>query len=288
MNRIITVPELLKLKDSDKDLIIFDCRFDLMDKAYGLRSYKEGHIDGAIALSVETELADKVCEHGGRHPFKEINSLVDILEKKGVRDDSIVVAYDDGDMQGSARLIFQLNNIGFYNAYALDGGLIAYKSMGGKIETGDGENNNLKSSKSGSLNVKIDNSFIVDHEYVKSKLYDENTILVDSRSHPRYLGLEEPVDRIAGHIPSAKSYFFVDVVDLDNLASGTYKSDDFLKEHFKDLDPNKEIILYCGSGISLMVNALALDKIKIPYKIYPGSYSDWVSYEDCKVETIEE
>ena len=61
-----------------------------------------------------------------------------------------------------------------------------------------------------------------------------------------------------------------------------------MKERFKDLDPKKEIIVYCGSGISLMVNALALDKIGIPYKIYPGSYSDWISYDENKIATGEE
>ena len=29
-----------------------------------------------------------------------------------------------------------------------------------------------------------------------------------------------------------------------------------------------------------MVNALALDKVGIDYKVYPGSYSDWISYQD--------
>ena len=70
--------------------------------------------------------------------------------------------------------------------------------------------------------------------------------------------------------------------------SGSFKSKEFLKEHFRDLDPEKEIIVYCGSGISLMVNALALDIAGIPYRIYPGSYSDWISYEDNDIKTGEE
>ncbi|WP_101772936.1 sulfurtransferase [Peptostreptococcus faecalis] len=284
MKRLISVQELFDLMNSGKKYVILDCRFDLMDKSYGINSYREGHIKGAYLVNIEKDLTDPVSDHGGRHPFKDRSVLKDILENYGVADDTTVVTYDDGDMQGAGRLVFQLNNLGFYNAFALDGGLISYKHHGGEIETKE----NIPNFKDNVFTSKIDNSFMVDMEYVKSKLYDKNTIIVDSRSHPRYLGLEEPVDKVAGHIPSAKSYFFMDTLNQDDMTQGSYKSDDFLKEHFKSLDPDKEIILYCGSGISLMVNALALDKIGIPYKIYPGSFSDWISYDSNKIATGEE
>lgn len=46
---------------------------------------------------------------------------------------------------------------------------------------------NVADNKSTKLDVKIDNSFIVDMDYVKSKLYDKDTILIDSRAKNRYL-----------------------------------------------------------------------------------------------------
>ena len=284
MKRLISVGEFFELQKSDKKLVVLDCRFDLMNKTYGIDSYKEGHIKDAYLINIEKDLTDPVGQHGGRHPFKDRNQLKAIIEGFGIDNDTIVVTYDDGDLQGAGRLVFQLNNLGFYNAFVLDGGLIAYKANGGQIETD--ERKPQKSDKPS--DVKIDTSFMVDMEYVKSKLYDENTILIDSRSHPRYLGLEEPVDKVAGHIPSATNHPFMDNLNLDDMTKSSYISDEKLKERFKELDPKKEIILYCGSGISLMVNALALDKIDIPYKIYPGSYSDWISYDDNKIATGEE
>ena len=255
-----------------------------MNKTYGIDSYKEGHIKDAFLINIEKDLTDPVGQHGGRHPFKDRDQLKEIIESFGIDNDTVVVTYDDGDLQGAGRLVFQLNNLGFYNAFVLDGGLIAYKAHGGQIETE--VRKPTKSDKA--FDVKIDTSFMVDMEYVKSKLYDENTIIIDSRSHPRYLGLEEPVDKVAGHIPSAKNYFFMDNLNIDDMTNSSYISEDKLKERFKDLDPKKEIIVYCGSGISLMVNALALDKIGIPYKIYPGSYSDWISYDENKIATGQE
>ncbi|MEG0249701.1 MAG: rhodanese-like domain-containing protein [Peptostreptococcus sp.] len=284
MKRLISVPELFDLMESGKKYVLLDCRFDLMNKNYGPDSYREGHIKGAYLVDIEKDLADSKSKHGGRHPFKNHTDLKKTMENFGVSNDVTVIAYDDGDMQGAARLIFQLNNLGFYNAYALDGGLISYKHHGGQMES----NENIPNDNSAKLDIKIDNSFMVDMEYVKSKLYDKDTILIDSRAKNRYLGLEEPVDKVAGHIPSAKSYFFMDVLNVDDMTNSSFKSVDFLKKHFKDLDPNKEIIVYCGSGISLMVNALALDIIDMPYKIYPGSFSDWTSYDDNKIATGEE
>ncbi|KGF12788.1 3-mercaptopyruvate sulfurtransferase [Peptostreptococcus sp. MV1] len=284
MKRLITVDEFFDLQKSDKKVVVLDCRFDLMNKTYGIDSYKEGHIKDAFLINIEKDLTDPVGQHGGRHPFKDRDQLKEIIESFGIDNDTVVVTYDDGDLQGAGRLVFQLNNLGFYNAFVLDGGLIAYKAHGGQIETE--VRKPTKSDKA--FDVKIDTSFMVDMEYVKSKLYDENTIIIDSRSHPRYLGLEEPVDKVAGHIPSAKNYFFMDNLNIDDMTNSSYISEDKLKERFKDLDPKKEIIVYCGSGISLMVNALALDKIGIPYKIYPGSYSDWISYDENKIATGQE
>lgn len=284
MKRLITVDEFFDLQKSDKKVVVLDCRFDLMNKTYGIDSYKEGHIKDAFLINIEKDLTDPVGQHGGRHPFKDRDQLKEIIENFGIDNDTVVVTYDDGDLQGAGRLVFQLNNLGFYNAFVLDGGLIAYKAHGGQIETE--VRKPTKSDKA--FDVKIDTSFMVDMEYVKSKLYDENTIIIDSRSHPRYLGLEEPVDKVAGHIPSAKNYFFMDNLNIDDMTNSSYISEDKLKERFKDLDPKKEIIVYCGSGISLMVNALALDKIGIPYKIYPGSYSDWISYDENNIATGQE
>lgn len=288
MKRLINVNELFDIVNSGKDYIILDCRFDLMDKNYGPDSYKKGHIKGAYLIDLENQLADPKMKHGGRHPFKNHKDLKEILESFAITNDTIVIAYDDGDMQGAARLVFQLNNLGLYNVYALDGGLLSYKNHGGKVENKINTANFEKSK----LDINIDNSFIVDMDYVKSKLYDKNTVLIDSRAKNRYLGLEEPVDNVAGHIPSAKSYFFMDVLDTEKMSDSNFKSSfksvESLKDHFSDIEADKEIIVYCGSGISLMVNALALDIIDRPYKIYPGSFSDWISYEENKIETKDE
>lgn len=284
MKKLISVNELFELLNSEKKYVILDCRFDLMNKTYGIDSYKKSHIKGAFLVDIENDLAEKPGIHGGRHPFTKTERFVEIIKSFGIDNDTVVITYDDGDLQGAGRLVYQLNSIGFDNARVLDGGITAYIHNGGEVESKE----NIPTKSEQDLNVNLKKDMIVDMDYVKSKLYDENTILIDSRSNPRYLGLEEPVDKVAGHIPSAKNFFFMDILNIDDMRNSSFKSDEFLKEHFSSLFNDKEKIVYCGSGISLMVNALALDKLGIDYKIYPGSFSDWISYDENEVMTGEE
>ena len=70
---------------------------------------------------------------------------------------------------------------------------------------------------------------------------------------------------------------------------GQWKSVEALKEHFSSLPRTEEIIVSCGSGVSACPNVVALKQAGYEnVKLYPGSYSDWISYEDNDVETKEE
>jgi thiosulfate/3-mercaptopyruvate sulfurtransferase len=51
----------------------------------------------------------------------------------------------------------------------------------------------------------------------------------------------------------------------------------------------KEVIVYCGSGITACPNILALAEAGVEHvKLYAGSWSDWSSYPDLPVAKGEE
>ena len=56
----------------EKNVIIFDCRFNLMNKTEGYENYLESHIENSHYINLELDLSSPVTKHSGRHPLKEI------------------------------------------------------------------------------------------------------------------------------------------------------------------------------------------------------------------------
>lgn len=283
MKNLVSAVDLIDLLDKNKDLVLIDCRFDLIDRTYGVNSYNYGHIPGSYILDIDKDLTSPVKEHGGRNPLQDPYILKEKLENLGIDNNTSVIAYDDGDLNGASRLFFQLKHLGLEKVYVLDGGITSYIECGGSIETQPNE----PKSTGKTLDIKVDDSLVVDMQYVKSKLYNEDTLIADCRANDRYQGIVEPAYSKAGHIPSAKNYFCKDLIKKD-FKNGSLKDIEFLKDFFKGLDGYKEVILSCGSGISACVDSLALNELGIDHKIYIGSFSDWISYDDNEVMTGEE
>ncbi len=330
MKNIISAKELISKLEKNDNLVVIDCRFDLINRTYGIDSYKKGHIKGSFILDIDKDLSSPTKEHGGKNPLQDPLILKEKLEKMGVDNDTTIVTYDDGDLNGACRLFFQLKHLGLKNVYVLDGGITSFVKEGGELE----EKVNIPSCTSKEIRPNINNGLVVPMEYVKSKLYKKDTVIIDCRANERYQGLVEPAyskaghipsaknlvvpmeyvksklykkDTViidcraneryqglvepayskAGHIPSAKNYFCKDLIKSD-FENGSLKDIEFLKKFFKDLNNYDEVILSCGSGISACVNSLALRELDIPHKIYIGSFSDWISYDDNEIKTGQE
>lgn len=258
--------------------IIFDCRFDLMDAGYGLKSYKDGHIKNAILINLDYDLAGEKQQHGGRHPLPEMEKFKDLLENSGVNNNSNIVIYDDGDLAGASRLWWMMKYIGIDKVYILSGGIKLWKNRGYDVTT---EETCIKSK--GKINLNIQKYMEVSMEHVRNNLKNSESLIIDSRSKERYLGLIEPVDSKSGHIPGAKSFDW-----QENFKGGLILDVKELKKRFNDIKEYKEIIVHCGSGITGCVNILALDEVGIDSKLYVGSWSDWSSYEENPINTTEE
>ena len=278
MSNIVS-PEWLKENSSNDKLILVDCRFSLMDKEYGKRSYDESHIEGAVRIDIETQLSTSVKEHGGRHPIPSKEELKDTFENIGISNDSIVIAYDEGDLSGPARLWWILKYLGHKEVYILNGGIKAFEELGGKTTS------EPTIPKKGKFHINVNEDMKVNMEYVRERLHKDNVAIIDCRENGRYKGEFEPVDNRAGHIPSAKNYFWMNILNNTNDRL-SIKNKEELKELFNDLNNYEEVIIYCGSGITASPVSLALTEVGIKHKLYAGSFSDWISYEENKVDTI--
>jgi thiosulfate/3-mercaptopyruvate sulfurtransferase len=261
---------------TDENIVIVDCRFILGQPEAGRVAYTLGHIPGAVYFDLEHDLSAPKGLHGGRHPLPDWNEFVRKLEAAGIDNESIVIAYDDQGGAMASRLWWMLQYVGHSQVFVLNGGYTQWEEAGLPVSEEPPLANEA------AFEPKIQAGMLVRMEEVKGLLGRPGTVLLDSRENTRYLGVEEAIDPVAGHIPGAKSYFWKQSLD----EHGGWKEASALKERFADLASADEIIVYCGSGVTACPNVLALKEAGFSnVKLYSGSWSDWVSYSDNPVAT---
>lgn len=261
------------MENIDKEnIIVLDARAALGDPLQGKRDYGKAHIKGARFVSLEDVLTGELRTNGGRHPLPNLDKFIEDMKDLGVCDSKTILIYDDGTLAMAGRLWYLLKLIGKEEVYILEGGIEAFLENGGEVTD---ELPLIERASDLSLNLKED--ILVYINYVKEKIDDLSTAIVDVRAHERYIGKVEPLDSVAGHIRGALNYPWTDLLDNNKIEA------DKLEEKFKDLKTYDEIIIHCGSGITGTVAMILLDEVGIKSKLYAGGYSDWVSYEDNEV-----
>jgi len=270
----------------EQDLAIVDCRFLLSDPEAGRRSYEQGYIPGALYLDLERDLSGPKAQHGGRHPLPDVEELAGKLGAAGIDRDTRVVAYDDQGGAMASRLWWLLRYMGHEQAYVMDQGFGAWQAAGYPVTEAAPP---IRVPKR--YEPELQPAMLADVDAVRAASggggngSGNGSLLVDSREPRRYLGLEEPIDPVAGHIPGARNWFWKDNLD----EQGRWRSAEQLKERFASLPKDADIIVYCGSGVTACPNVLALEAAGYTnVKLYSGSWSDWISYLGNAVATGDE
>ncbi|WP_251862564.1 sulfurtransferase [Clostridium sp. Marseille-Q2269] len=261
----------------DENIIVVDCRSDLLDISYGEKVYNDGHIKNAVFADLKKIMASPEKEHGGRTPLPTIEEFKERIEKLGINNDTLVVAYDELKISSAARFCWMLRCIGHSNNYVLDGGIDKWIKEERKLYTKKEENKDECINNNKDFKVSVNKEMRVDVNYVKEHM-GKDIFLIDSRSNIRYRGLEEPIDKVAGHIPGAENYCWKDMLNEDGTVD-----EDKVKEIFSKLKDHN-IVAYCGSGVDATFNYLLLDELGIKAKVYSGSWSDWITYKDNPIE----
>lgn len=254
---------------------IVDCRFELGNPDKGEKLYRESHIPGAFYFDLEKQLSSPVSIHGGRHPLPDLDQFKLEIEKAGIDHTKTVVAYDDGDGQFASRFWWLLTYIGHENVFVLNEGFKGWKAAGYPTTT------EVPEFESARFEVNLQKEMLASYDEVKEIVANkkESPFLIDSRDKARYLGEMEPIDRIPGHIPGAINKFWA-----EGLKQGSFLNNEEQKNRFAELDLEEPIIVYCGSGVTAAPNYIALKMAGYKnVKLYAGSYSDWVSYEENPV-----
>jgi thiosulfate/3-mercaptopyruvate sulfurtransferase len=220
-----------------------DCRWDLGDPSRGRALYRDEHIPGASFLDVDDDLSDRSIAGAGRHPLPGAERFAAAAGRAGVGAGVFVVAY--GSMGGAERLWWLLRHFGHDDCAVLDGGIDAWR---GPLATGD------ETVEPVVFEPRPRDDDTVSADELAARLGDERLVLLDSRPHHRFRGEPNPVDKIPGRIPGARSTPWADALGAV---------------------PEGDVVAYCGSGVTACVTLHRLALTGREGRLYPGSWSEW-------------
>lgn len=268
LSPIIEVDELMQISEN-QNLRIFDVRTGSNAK----ENYIKKHLEYSVFVDLNSDLAEiDDPKNGGRHPLPKFEDFIKILGELGIDKNSHVVIYDDKNgANAAARFWWMLRAVGHKKVQVLNGGLQVAQNQNyplSSVEEYYPETKYISDYQDWQLpQVWIDD--------VKKASEDSDSMIVDVRESQRFDGIMEPIDLVAGHIPNAHNFPFIDNLD----EKGLFKSPEVLRNLYSELFDNYEkskIIFHCGSGVTACHSLLALDYagFDIP-NLYVGSWSEW-------------
>ncbi len=222
-------------------------------------TYKKGHLKNAVNIPGLKSLFDK------KFFMPKLDTLKELLSNAGIDNKSLVVAYDGGDFIWAARFYWILETLGHNNVGLLK---IGYSKW---FET------QLPTSTKQFIAQRKDFIPRVDNEKVQTKLSTllaiGNKTIIDGRKKSHYEGKESFAKRF-GHIPTAKNYACTQNYQVSQNGN-KMKDLESLKNIYKDIPKDKEIILYCDGGAEAALNYIVLKELGYKASVYDGSWLEW-------------
>ena len=208
--------------------------------------------------------------------------LQGVLRSAGVRADSLVVAYDDGNGAVAARAWWLLRWSGFPadRVAVLDGG------WAGWVEDGRPTTAEPTRPTEGDVVVRPGAMPVLDADAAAELA--RSGVLLDARAAPRYRGEMEPVDQQAGHIPGARNLPATEIAG----PHGRILEPRDLARRFAErgVTGAVPVAAYCGSGVNAAALVLGAEHAGVrppenPVGLYAGSWSQWSSQPGRPVAT---
>ncbi|MBB6670401.1 sulfurtransferase [Cohnella nanjingensis] len=261
------------------DAVFADVRFVLGEPEAGQAAYVRGHIPGAVFFDLNKDLSGPKETHGGGHPLPAMDEFARKLGEAGIDAGTEVIVYDDQGGSIAARLWWMLKHAGHERVRLLAEGFSAWRDAGFPV-TAEPPRPIART-----FVPRVDDRLRATVADVRAGLERrDRVVLVDSRIPRRYTGEDATKYAKAGHIPGAINRYWE-----DGSPGGVFLGAEAQWERFEGIPADRDIIVYCGAGVTACPNVLALTEAGYPnVRLYVGSWSDWISYEDNPIAKGEE
>jgi thiosulfate/3-mercaptopyruvate sulfurtransferase len=233
------------------------------------KEFAEKHIPGAQFFDI-TALNDPHSDLPNLMSL-DPNFLNEKLSAMGIRNDYKIIFYDNSNLHTSCRALWMFKCFGHNTnlLYVLDGGLEAWTSSAGKVESGEV----VPSAKQ--YTVNLENKYLRTLAQVKENLKNPTEQIVDLRHPVRFCGGPEAREGLrSGHIPGSFSFPYFCFFEKD----GTFITPERVRRKFMDtvIDYNSPIVTTCGSGMTAPILDFLLDIMgHTQHAVYNASWNEW-------------
>jgi len=276
---LLVTTEALAAHLDDPEWIVFDTRHDLANTEKGRQAWQAAHVPGAYFMHLDEDLSGAKTGQNGRHPLPPIADFAARMNRCGVAPGRQVVVYDDGGGSFALRLWWMLRWLGHDRAALLDGGFAAWKRENRPLDTA------TPAPREGRFEPKPLQGAAVDTPCVVALHGKPDARIIDARAATRFLGENETLDPVAGHIPGSVNRFWQHNLGYD----GRFLSPEELHAEFLEVlgDTPPELVVHsCGSGVTACHNLFAMELAGLPgSRLYPGSWSEWCADPSRPVAT---
>lgn len=268
------------------DVVILDCATNIVADAHGtervvpeLEAFLQEHIPGAQFLDLQARLSDPESPYNFMLP--DAASFEHALRSFGIRNDSTVVVYSSGNSWWATRIWWTFRQFGLDNAFVLDGGLKYWKQQGFAIESGE-----PVAHAKGDITVNTSRDLAIDGDTLLGRLGQAGLALVNALPPAKFQGTSSVHGGRPGHIPGSVNVPAASLTDPD---TGRFLPPETLAAILGEkqlLDPERQVVAYCGGGISASQVVFALARLgQNNVKLYDASLSEWAHRDGFPLHT---